>query len=98
MKNVWQFMRDTWLADRVFQGVVVIVDHCCHHWNRLVDQPWRIMSIGPYECAHGFRSMGVGMMSILAVNPTLSVRCGPSEWPDLDGSMTKQEPGVHCEE
>ena len=22
------------------------VDHCCHAWNQLVDQPWRVMSIG----------------------------------------------------
>lgn len=21
-------------------------DHCCEAWNKLVDQPWRIMSIG----------------------------------------------------
>ena len=23
-----------------------IIDHCCFAWNRLTDQPWRIMSIG----------------------------------------------------
>jgi hypothetical protein len=31
-----------------------IVDHCCHHWNRLTDQPWRIMSIALREWADGF--------------------------------------------
>jgi hypothetical protein len=31
-----------------------IVDHCCHHWNRLIDQPWRIMSIGLRDWTHGF--------------------------------------------
>ena len=31
-----------------------IVDHCCHAWNKLVDQPWRIMSIGLRDWAHGF--------------------------------------------
>jgi hypothetical protein len=23
-----------------------LVDHCCVAWNKLVSQPWRIMSIG----------------------------------------------------
>jgi len=27
--------------------------HCCHQWNRLVDQPWLIMSIGLRKWAHG---------------------------------------------
>ncbi|MEO0035936.1 MAG: hypothetical protein RLZZ501_1959, partial [Pseudomonadota bacterium] len=29
------------------------VDHCCYAWNKLVDQPWTIMSIGLREWAHG---------------------------------------------
>jgi hypothetical protein len=28
--------------------------HCCHAWNKLVDQPWTIMSIGFREWAYGF--------------------------------------------
>jgi hypothetical protein len=27
---------------------------CCHAWNKLVDQPWRIMSIGLRAWAHGY--------------------------------------------
>ena len=54
MENVWQFMRDNWLSNRVFQTYDDIVDHCCHAWNRLVDQPWRIMSIGLRDWAHVF--------------------------------------------
>jgi hypothetical protein len=54
MENVWQFMRDNWLSNRIFQHHDDIVDHCCHHWNRLVDQPWRIMSIGLRDWAHRF--------------------------------------------
>jgi DDE superfamily endonuclease len=45
MENVWQFMRDNWLSNRVFQSYEAIVDHCRDAWNRLADQPWRIMSI-----------------------------------------------------
>jgi hypothetical protein len=31
-----------------------LVDHCCEAWNKLTDQPWRIMSIGLRQWAHGF--------------------------------------------
>lgn len=52
VENVWQFMRDNWLSNRVFKSDDDIVDHCCHAWNKLVDQPWRIMSIGMREWAY----------------------------------------------
>jgi transposase len=53
-ENVWQFMRDNWLSNRVFKSYDDIVDPCCYAWNKLVDQPWRIMSIGLRDWAHGF--------------------------------------------
>jgi hypothetical protein len=53
-ENVWQFMRDNWLSNRVFATGEDIVDHCCQAWNKLVAQPWRIMSIGLRHWAHGF--------------------------------------------
>jgi hypothetical protein len=30
------------------------VDHCCFAWNKLIDMPWKIMSIGLRDWAHGF--------------------------------------------
>ena len=39
VENIWQFMRDNWLANRVFRSYDNIVDHCCEAWNKLVDQP-----------------------------------------------------------
>jgi hypothetical protein len=53
-ENIWQFMRDNWLSNRVFKSYGDILDHCCYAWNKLVDQPWRIMSIGTREWAYGF--------------------------------------------
>lgn len=53
-ENVWQFLRDNWLSNRVFTSYDNIVHHCCHAWNRLIDEPWRIMSIGLRDWAHGF--------------------------------------------
>ena len=53
-ENVWQFFRHNWLSNRVFKSYDDIVDHCCDAWNKLIDQPWRIMSIGLRDWAHGF--------------------------------------------
>ena len=46
VENVWQYLRANWLSNRVFDSYDDIVDHGCDAWNRLVDQPWKIMSIG----------------------------------------------------
>lgn len=54
VENTWQFMRDNWLSNRVFKSAEDIVDHCCDAWNKLVDQPWRIISIGSRNWANGF--------------------------------------------
>ena len=54
VENVWQFMRDNWLSNRIFKSYEDLVDHCRYAWNKLIDQPWRIMSIGLRQWAHGF--------------------------------------------
>jgi hypothetical protein len=54
VENIWQFMRDNWLSNRVFTSYDNIVDHCCDAWNKLADQPWKIMSIGLRDWAHRF--------------------------------------------
>src|SRR3954447_16641701 len=52
VENIWQFLRDNWLSSRVFASYAAIVDHCCSAWNRLIDQPWIIMSIGLRDWAN----------------------------------------------
>ena len=52
VENIWQFLRDNWLSSRVFASYADIVDHCCSAWNRLIDQPWIIMSIGLRDWAN----------------------------------------------
>jgi transposase len=54
VENIWQYMRDNWLSNRVFKSYDDILDHCSHAWDKLIDQPWRIMSIGLRDWAHGF--------------------------------------------
>jgi transposase len=53
VENVWQFMCENWLSNRVFQSYEDIVALCCDAWNNLVERPWRIMSIGRRKWAHG---------------------------------------------
>ena len=53
VENVWQFMRENWLSNRVFRSYDDIVALCCDAWNKLIDRPWKIMSIGMRKWAHG---------------------------------------------
>ena len=53
-ENVWQFMRDNWLSNRIFACYDNLVDHCCDAWNKLVRQPWIVMSVGMRDWAQGF--------------------------------------------
>ena len=52
VENIWQFMRDNWLSNRIFKSYDDIVDHCCFAWNKLIDMPWKIISIGTREWAY----------------------------------------------
>lgn len=54
VENIWQFMRDNWLSNRVFKSYDDIVDHCSYSWRKLQNQPWKIMSIGRRKWAYGF--------------------------------------------
>jgi transposase len=53
VENIWQYMRDNWLSNRIFKSYDDIVDHCCFNWNKLVERPWLITSIGMRTWAHG---------------------------------------------
>lgn len=52
MENVWQFMRQNWLSNRVFASYEDILEAGCAAWNRLIAQPETIASIGTRQWAH----------------------------------------------
>ena len=52
VENVWQFIRDNWLSNRVFGGYEDIRALCCEAWNKLIERPWAIRSIGMRDWAH----------------------------------------------
>ncbi len=44
----------TMLEEMVDASYEDILGHCCEAWNKLTDQPWRIMSIALQDWAHRF--------------------------------------------
>ncbi len=50
-ENVWQYLRQNYLSNRVFKTYTAIVDACCDAWNALVRQPDQITSISSREWA-----------------------------------------------
>jgi len=53
IENIWQFMRENWPSNRVFTSYDNIIDHCCETWNKLINQPWHIMTIGRRQWVRG---------------------------------------------
>lgn len=51
VENVWQYLRQNHLANRVFETYTAIVDACCEAWNALVAQPAKITSIATRDWA-----------------------------------------------
>ena len=51
VENIWQFLGDNWLSNRIFKSYDDIVALCCEAWNKLIEQPWKIMSIGQRKWA-----------------------------------------------
>jgi transposase len=50
-ENVWQYLRQNHLSNRVFDTYEAIVDACCDAWNKLIAQPECITSIAQREWA-----------------------------------------------
>ena len=46
VENIWQYLRQTWLSNRVFADFADISAACCDAWNRLTAEAGRIASIG----------------------------------------------------
>jgi DDE superfamily endonuclease len=63
-QNIWQFIRDNWLSDRIIKSYEDTLDHCYCARRTLVVQPWRIMSIGLRGWTHALCSMGVGITHV----------------------------------
>ncbi|HBK04521.1 MAG TPA: IS630 family transposase, partial [Acetobacteraceae bacterium] len=48
---IWQFLRQNYLANRVYDTYTELVDACCDAWNALIATPQQIISIASREWA-----------------------------------------------
>jgi transposase len=64
VENIWQYLRENWLSNRIFTSYTDILDHCCAAWNKLVEQPWTIMSIGLRDWANAWASAAIGIRGL----------------------------------
>lgn len=46
VEQVWNWLRQNFLSNRVFENYEAIVDGCCHAWKAFADLPDLIRSIG----------------------------------------------------
>lgn len=51
VENIWQFLRQNYLAHSVFDDNEAIVDACCNAWNKLCAIPGEIRNIATREWA-----------------------------------------------
>ena len=50
-ENIWQYLRQTYLSNRVFKSYADILDACQDAWRRLLEETGRIASIATREWA-----------------------------------------------
>ncbi len=51
VENIWQFLRQNFLSNRVYTTYEAIADACCDAWNKLIAVPERIRSIAARDYA-----------------------------------------------
>ena len=51
VENVWQFLRQNHLSNRIFDSYEAIVDACCAAWNAFAQVPNRVREITSREWA-----------------------------------------------
>jgi hypothetical protein len=44
-ENIWQYLRQTYLSNRIFESYEAIIDALCDAWRKLIADPPRITSI-----------------------------------------------------
>ena len=52
LENVWQYLRQNWLSNTVFENYDAIIDAACAAWRKLIAKPETITSIGMRDWAH----------------------------------------------
>jgi hypothetical protein len=51
VENIWQYLRQNFLSNRIYDDYRAIVDACCAAWNALIATPDRIRTIASRDYA-----------------------------------------------
>ncbi len=51
VENVWQYLRQNFLSNRVYDDEEILIDACCAAWNALIGLPNKITEITSREWA-----------------------------------------------
>jgi hypothetical protein len=54
MLRIWQFIRDNWLSNHVFDSTTALLDHCCDAWNKVGGSALDYHVHWAARLAHGF--------------------------------------------
>ena len=46
VENIWQYLRQNWLSNRVFETYETIIEAACDAWRTLLAEPTTITSMG----------------------------------------------------
>ena len=57
VENVWQYLRQNWISNTVFENYDAILDAACDAWRKLTAKPETITSIGMRDWAHVGQSL-----------------------------------------
>jgi transposase len=52
-ENIWEYLRQNYLAGRIFNSYNDIVDACCNAWKALINETGRIASIATRDWLYG---------------------------------------------
>ena len=75
VENVWQYLRQTWLSNTVFENYDAIIDAACDAWRKLIAQP---------EQDHIHRNARLGPRRSAAM--TLGIICAAGSFTTLPAS------------
>jgi transposase len=57
VENVWQYLRQNWISNTVFENYNAIVDAACDAWRKLIADPEKITFIGVRNWANVGQSL-----------------------------------------
>ena len=86
VENIWQFMRDNWLSNRVLTSYDNIVDHCCYAWHKIValdHHVHRAEPMGAWGLINGYYPTRIHLQNLgIEVSVSAVYACSPK------GSLT----------